>query len=121
MKSNARSNYPSHSRAASGSGQSAGAMRRIAGRLRAANLMSAVAVFLAVGGGAFALASPGRIVIRKITVCVHKKGGGLYKAHPWRSRRLEAVLERRAVAGIHGAAGAGGCTGEERHHDRRPG
>lgn len=77
---------------------------------RVAVALSAVALFAAVGGGAYAAASSGST----ITVCVKKKGGSLYKAK--RCAKGDAKLTwnklgRQGPAGTTGATGATGATG----------
>lgn len=52
-------------------------MGRLRSGLRAGNVMGALALVVALGGGAYAAASSGS---QTITVCVHKIGGALYRA-----------------------------------------
>jgi hypothetical protein len=65
-------------------------MRRIRQVLTTGNVIGALALFVALGGGAYAAIGAGT---QTITVCVHKKGGGLYKGVTLRLRRLRAELE----------------------------
>ena len=86
-------------------------MRRLlVPRLTAAHLVAVLALVLAFGGGAYAAGSSGP----QITVCVHHRGGALYRASRCArgDRRLSwNEIGPRGPAGARGGPGATGPAG----------
>jgi hypothetical protein len=73
-------------------------------------VLGVIVAVIALGGGAYAATRGGS----KITACVHRSGGGLYKARRCarRDKKLSwNVVGPRGVAGPRGAAGSHGSSG----------
>jgi hypothetical protein len=68
----------------------------------------AATALLAVGGGAYAIASPGTATI---TVCVKQHGGTLYQARNCARHDHQLSWNREGPTGPRGATGATGATG----------
>lgn len=76
----------------------------------AAITLGAIALVVAIAGGAYAATDGGGTMIK---VCVHHSGGGLYQAHKCKKRDQALTWSRFGVQGSGGAAGAQGAAGQQ--------
>src|SRR2546421_260859 len=90
----------------------------LATRSAPAIVLGIIALVVAAGGGAYAATSGGG----RITVCVHKNGGGLYQAKKcakhdrklsWGASGRRGATGRQGPIGVQGATGAKGDTGAQ--------
>jgi hypothetical protein len=83
-------------------------MGRIKSGLSAGNVIAALALFVALGGGAYAAVNAGT---QTITVCVHKQNGGLYKAAKCASGDTSLSWNKVGPRGLQGPRGLPGHNG----------